>query len=70
LSERDDALQIAKHWLDFEFGMDDQAVGDPDCPAVILARQYIRERERADNLLLALDIVTNTVKRMNGRAEL
>jgi hypothetical protein len=51
MNEKEQAIQIAKKWLEFDFGagsMTQFVYGDPDCNACILARQFTRaiDRER------------------------
>jgi len=47
MTEQEQALIIANKWLDFDMNPLTQMVhGDPDCDACVLARQYIRLRER------------------------
>lgn len=56
LKERDQALRIAKDWLDFKMNSLTQMIpGDPDCDACVLARQYVRAIERISTLWEAID---------------
>lgn len=43
MTEQEQAKQIAESWLDFQWNQFTQMVrGDPDCDAVVLARQFVR----------------------------
>lgn len=47
MNEREQALAIAEKWLNFDMNPLTQMVpGDPDCDALVLARQYVRTTER------------------------
>ncbi len=56
MTEREQALEIAKRWLDFDMNPLVQMVpGDPDCDACVLARQYIRAIEASKPARIAID---------------
>lgn len=63
MSEQEQAKQIADNWLDFRMNPLTQMVpGDPDCDAVVLARQYVRLSEAYEALKprpLAWDNLSN-----------
>lgn len=51
MTEQEQARQIAEMWLDFQMNPLTQMVpGDPDCDAVILAREYVRLSETYEAL--------------------
>jgi uncharacterized membrane protein len=51
MNEREQAKMIADQWLDFRMNPLVQMVhGDPDCDAVVLARQYMRALEEVERL--------------------
>ena len=55
MTEREQAYRIANDWLDGKMNALVQMVpGDPDCDAVILARQYIRLEESLRFMLKAV----------------
>lgn len=62
MDEFEQAKRIANDWLDFKWNEFTQMVhGDPDCDACVLARQYIRARDRIDALELDLAAFTGAL---------
>jgi hypothetical protein len=50
-SEREQARLVAERWLDFKMNaLVEMVPGDPDCDAVVLARQYVRALEEIKRL--------------------
>jgi hypothetical protein len=72
MTEREVALKIAEQWLDFKFSpLTEMVPGEPDCEAVVIARQYVRaiEREHMLKIILAslAEITSGMLERIDMR---
>lgn len=61
MNEREEARTVADRWLDFRMNaLVEMVSGDPDCAAVVLARQYMRALAHIDKLRVAATMLVQS----------